>query len=118
TRMENRGGLGRVKHKLTRRFLGPERTLDLGLRFGPYGDKLNPFSKGLNLRRLKASVHGIDFCPLTPCLRKRLRTADKRINLAPEIFVNDVERLQEWRRQADRTQSGPHEREARSNSSS
>lgn len=95
TRMEDKGLLGQLQHKTTRRFLGPERMLDLGLRFGPYGDKFNPFSQGLNLRKLKASVHGIDFGPMRPCLIGRLRTNDKRIHLAPEIFVKDVERLQE-----------------------
>jgi anaerobic selenocysteine-containing dehydrogenase len=95
TRMEGKGVLGRVKHKATKRFLGPERMLDLGLRFGPYGDKLNPFSRGLNLGRLKSSVHGIDFGAMRPCLIGRLCTSDKRIHLAPEIFVKDIERLQE-----------------------
>jgi len=95
TRMADKGLLGRLKHKTTERFLGPERMLDLGLRFGPYGDKLNPFSQGLNLRKLKAAVHGIDFGPMRPCLIGRLRTSDKRIHLAPEIFVKDIERLQQ-----------------------
>src|SRR5687767_5203 len=44
TRMED-GGLGaRAKFGLMR-FLGPEGILDLALRFGPYGARLNPFSK-------------------------------------------------------------------------
>jgi anaerobic selenocysteine-containing dehydrogenase len=46
TRIEGKGVLGKIKQKLTSRFLGPERILDLGLRFGPYGDRFNPFSKG------------------------------------------------------------------------
>ncbi|HEX3084215.1 MAG TPA: molybdopterin oxidoreductase family protein [Pyrinomonadaceae bacterium] len=108
TRMEDKGLLGRLKHKTTARFLGPERMLDLGLRFGPYGDKLNPFSQGLNLRKLKAAVHGIDFGPMRPCLIGRLRTSDKRIHLAPEIFVKDIERLQErFGTHGSRVQSGP-----------
>ena len=95
TRMESRGKLGSLKHRTIKRFLGPERMLDLGLRFGPYGDKLNPFSHGLNLKKLKAAVHGIDFGPMHTCLAGRLRTADKRIHLAPEIFVKDLDRLRE-----------------------
>jgi anaerobic selenocysteine-containing dehydrogenase len=97
TRMEHDGVfgslLGRVKRQLVKQFFGPERILDLGLRFGPYGAKLNPFSKGLNLRKLKEAVHGIDLGPLTSCLPERLRTADKRIELAPEVLVKDVERV-------------------------
>jgi anaerobic selenocysteine-containing dehydrogenase len=79
TRMEHDGLFGRVKGKLVKRFFGPERILDLGLRFGPYGAKLNPFSKGLTLRKLKKAEHGIDLGPLSSCLPGRLRTADKHI---------------------------------------
>ena len=93
TRMEHEGVLGRVKRKLIKRFFGPERILDLGLRFGPYGARLNPFSKGLTLRKLKKAVHGIDLGPLGSCLPRRLRTADKRIELAPDVLVKDVERV-------------------------
>jgi len=84
---------GRVKRKLIKRFFGPERILDLGLRFGPYGVKLNPFSKGLTLRKLKQVPHGIDLGPLRSCLPGRLRTSDKRIELAPDVLVQDVERV-------------------------
>jgi anaerobic selenocysteine-containing dehydrogenase len=97
TRMEHDGGFGSafgsVKRKIGRRFVGPERILDLGLRFGPYGAKLNPFSKGLTLRKLKKAVHGIDLGPLVPCLPSRLRTSDKRIELAPQVLVKDIERV-------------------------
>lgn len=95
TRMAGKGVLGRAKHAFGKRFLGPERLLDLGLRFGPYGKKLNPFSNGLNLRKLKQSVHGIDLGPLRPCLPERLLTADKKIVLAPEVLVKDIQRLEE-----------------------
>ncbi len=93
TRMQHDGVVGRVKRKFTKQFLGPERVLDLGLRFGPYGAKVNPFSKGLTLRKLKKAVHGIDLGPLVSCLPGRLRTADKHIELAPEVLVKDVERV-------------------------
>ena len=93
TRMEHGGVLGRVKRKLLKQFFGPERILDLGLRFGPYGAKVNPFSSGLTLRKVKKAVHGIDLGPLASCLPQRLRNADKRIELAPEVLVKDVERV-------------------------
>jgi anaerobic selenocysteine-containing dehydrogenase len=92
TRMENQGVLGRAKRGILKRF-GPEGILDLGLRFGPYGAGVNPFSSGLTLRKVKAAVHGIDLGPLGSCLPRRLRTADKRVELAPEVLVNDVERV-------------------------
>jgi anaerobic selenocysteine-containing dehydrogenase len=93
TRMEHEGSFGSLKRNVIKRFFGPERILDLGLRFGPYGAKLNPFSKGLTLRKVKEAVHGIDLGPLSSCLPRRLRTADKRIELAPEVLVKDVERV-------------------------
>ena len=93
TRLENDGLRGRMKRKLMQRFVGPERMLDMGLRFGPHGSKLNPFSDGLTFRKLQNAVHGIDLGPLTPCLPGRLRTLDKRIALAPEVFVKDIERV-------------------------
>ncbi len=68
TRMEHEGLVGRLKRPVIRKLFGPERILDLGLRFGPYGAKLNPFSQGLTLRKLKKAVHGIDLGPLRSCL--------------------------------------------------
>jgi anaerobic selenocysteine-containing dehydrogenase len=93
TRMKHDGIVGSLKRKLGKQFFTPERILDLGLRFGPYGARLNPFSKGLTLRKLRKAVHGIDLGPMTPCLPGRLQTADKQIDLAPVVFVKDVERV-------------------------
>ena len=93
TRMGDQGFVSRAKHALMKRFLGPERMIDLGIRFGRYGARLNPFSKGLTLRKVRNAAHGIDLGPLTPCLRERLLTTDKRIELAPEVLVKDVERV-------------------------
>jgi anaerobic selenocysteine-containing dehydrogenase len=89
TRME----ANRVKGQLMKRLLGPERMLDLALRFGPYGARFNPFSKGLTLKKVRNAPHGIDLGPLKPCLPGRLQTADKCIELAPEAIVKDVERV-------------------------
>ena len=93
TRMQGDSLLGRVTRQFTRPFVGPEILLDLALRFGPYGSKLNLFGKGLTLRKLKKAVHGIDLGPLTSCLPGRLRTADKQIDLAPQVLVNDIARV-------------------------
>jgi anaerobic selenocysteine-containing dehydrogenase len=93
SRMGGAGLFRRMKGKVRKKFLGPERILDLGLRFGPYGAKLNPFSKGLTLGKVKKAVHGIDLGPLRPCLPGRLRTADQQIELAPDLLVRDVERV-------------------------
>lgn len=97
TRMGTNGAFGSllrgVRNRFVKQFFGPERILDLGLRFGPYGAGLKPSLNGLTLRKLKQSPHGIDLGPLTPCLPGRLRTPDKCIELAPEVFVKDLERV-------------------------
>ncbi len=97
---------GSIRRAFERTFLSPDRMLDLGLRFGPYGSKLNPFSKGLTLRKLKKAVHGIDLGPLKPCLPERLRTDNKRLDLAPKIFVNDIGRATTALREAKPTSNG------------
>ena len=96
-RMSANGAFGSllrgVRNRFVKQFFGPERILDLGLRFGPYGAGLKPSTKGLTLRKLKQAPHGIDLGPLTSCLPGRLRTADKCIELAPEVLVKDLERV-------------------------
>ncbi|HSK62863.1 MAG TPA: molybdopterin-dependent oxidoreductase [Pyrinomonadaceae bacterium] len=92
-RMEQNGSRRSIKSRFIRRFFNPERILDLALRFGPYGARLHPFSKGLTLRKVRNAVHGIDLGPLKPCLPRRLHTADKQIELAPEPLVKDIERV-------------------------
>jgi anaerobic selenocysteine-containing dehydrogenase len=62
----------------------PEEKLDLGLQFGPYN---------LSLEKLIENPHGIDLGELKSCLPNRLIHENKRINLAPEILVKDMERV-------------------------
>jgi anaerobic selenocysteine-containing dehydrogenase len=94
--LDRRLGRGPAKTRLKRWLsgvLGPRRTLDLGLRFGPYGTGLRPFGRGLSLSKLERAPHGLDLGPLEPCLPGRLKTPERRIDLAPAVYVNDVERL-------------------------
>ncbi len=95
-----RGGdsvAGRVTRKIMGR-LGPRGVVGQLLRFGPYGSGLNPFRRGVSLKRLDREVSGVDLGPLLPCLPGRLYTAQKRINIAPKAFVEDLPRLQAWMR--------------------
>ena len=85
---------------------GPKRLLDIGLRTGPYGSKLNPFGRGLTLEKLRNSKGGVDLGPLEPCLPKRLFTEDKRVVLAPQVIVQDVERLARAVEDGDLTPDG------------
>lgn len=91
------GGAGkRLRDGATRwlaKRLGPAGMIDLLLRRGPHGAGFSPFGKGLNLRRLRAAPHGVDLGPLEPCLPGRLFTRDRRLALAPEPLLRDVERL-------------------------
>nr|XP_061799106.1 formate dehydrogenase H-like [Nerophis lumbriciformis] len=68
-----------------RRQLGPAGMLDHLLRRGPYK---------LKLEDLQAAPHGLDFGPLESCLPGRLFTANKKIELAPDVVLGDLERLE------------------------
>ena len=72
---------------------GPERILDFMLRTGPYGDGFGADPDGLTLALLEAHPHGIDFGPLQPRIPEALRTPTGRIELAPQICLDDVARL-------------------------
>jgi anaerobic selenocysteine-containing dehydrogenase len=96
TRLLSKSPISRAKAWLRRAFLrrlGPRGLLDLGLRFGPYGSGWKVWKRGLTMRALERSAHGIDLGPLEPCLPDRLRTPWKRIQLVPERLRADVERL-------------------------
>jgi anaerobic selenocysteine-containing dehydrogenase len=70
---------------------GPERVLDLMLRTGPYGDGFGADPDGLSLSKLEANPHGIDLGPLQPRLPDVLRTTTGKVELAPQMIVDDVE---------------------------
>jgi anaerobic selenocysteine-containing dehydrogenase len=92
--------------------LGLDAGLDLMMRFGPYGSHarlvqrkssatqrvmsvLRPDREGLSLKKLAEHPHGIDLGPLRRVLPQALATKDKKIQLAPEIYLNDVKRAKE-----------------------
>jgi anaerobic selenocysteine-containing dehydrogenase len=71
--------------------LGPEAVLEVALRTGPHG--LRRGRAGLSLARLRAAPHGIDLGPLESRLPKRLATKDKKVHLAPALYLADATRL-------------------------
>jgi anaerobic selenocysteine-containing dehydrogenase len=75
---------------------GPERILDLLLRSGPYGDGFGTpgHEHGLSLDVLLRHPHGIDLGPLEPRLPEVLRTPSGLVELAPEVLLADVDRLE------------------------
>ncbi len=72
---------------------GPQRSLDLMLRTGPYGDRFGANPEGLSLAKLRDHPHGIDLGALKPQLPGALRTPSGRIELAPELILADLGRL-------------------------
>ncbi len=74
----------------------PEHIVDIALRTGPYGSRFVPGRPGLSLSQLKATPHGIDLGPLTPCLADRIQTRDGKIDLMPQILLDDVQRVKTW----------------------
>ncbi|MCE9577733.1 MAG: molybdopterin oxidoreductase family protein [Deltaproteobacteria bacterium] len=71
--------------------LGPEGVLEVGLRSGPWG--LRRGAASLSMAKLRAAPHGIDLGPLEPRFPARLGTRDKRIKLAPQLYLEDLPRL-------------------------
>lgn len=65
----------------------PEMMLDGGLKQGAYG------KDGMSLEKLRATPHGLDLGPLQPCLEQRLQTEDGRIHIAPQLYLDDLQRL-------------------------
>jgi len=45
------------------------------------------------MRALRKQPEGVDLGPLRPTMPERLQTSDKRIDLAPELVVGDLERV-------------------------
>ena len=73
----------------------PERAIELAFAAGPYGVlRKGPF-RALTVGKVKKAAHGIDLGPLEPRLPGALATPGKRVRLAPELLVEEAERLGE-----------------------
>jgi anaerobic selenocysteine-containing dehydrogenase len=71
---------------------GPERLLDLSLRAGPYGDGFGTRPGGLTLDKVKAAPSGLDLGALTPRIPEMLRTPSGKVELAPQMLLDDLKR--------------------------
>jgi anaerobic selenocysteine-containing dehydrogenase len=78
----------------TKELRGPDRLLEAALRSGPYGDGFGRNPEGLTLAKVKAHAQlgGIDLGPLQARLPEMLRTVDGRIQLAPQLLLDDLVR--------------------------
>jgi len=65
----------------------PEMVLDMELKAGPYG------SDGMCLQKLIDNQHALDLGALKPGLTQRLLTSDGKINLLPQLYLDDLPRL-------------------------
>ena len=74
---------------------GTARNLDFALQTGPYGAAFGANPGGLSLDVLLANPHGVDLGALEPKMPEMLRTPSGRIELSPEVFINDLKRLKE-----------------------
>lgn len=72
--------------------MAPEQMIDMGLRFGPYGDRSE---HKLSLAALREHPHGLDLGPLQPNLAARLKTPSKAVQAAPELLLADLARFAE-----------------------
>ncbi|MEZ4264930.1 MAG: molybdopterin-dependent oxidoreductase [Myxococcota bacterium] len=76
------------------RGVGPRRLLDMLIRGGRAGGLLNLRGPRLTLDKLIRTPGGVDLGPLEPCLADRIATPDRKIRLAPSVFLADVPRLE------------------------
>jgi len=83
-------GLAARAERWIRGRLGPETIVDLGLRLS---------GRKLSVAKLKQSPSGVDLGPLEPTLPKRLPNG--RIDVAPELLVADLKRLDALEATAD-----------------
>lgn len=72
---------------------GPDRMLDFMLRTGPFGDGFGVDPDGVSLDDLLERPHGRDFGALEPRLPEILRTPSGKVEIAPDVFVDDLDRL-------------------------
>jgi anaerobic selenocysteine-containing dehydrogenase len=90
-RSQGKARLLRPLRAVVDRLLTPRRLIDFGLRSGPYGMRSR---HRLSVSKLEDNPHGIDLGPLEPSLPGRLMTPGKRIQLAPELLVRDLARVE------------------------
>lgn len=70
--------------------LPPAQMIDLALRKGPRGEAS---SWRLSLQVLDEHPHGLDLGPLQPNLATRLRTPAQAVEAAPQVLLDDLQRL-------------------------
>ncbi|MDO9320294.1 MAG: molybdopterin oxidoreductase family protein [Pseudomonas sp.] len=70
--------------------MAPEQMIDMGLRFGPYGDNT---AHKLSLAALREHPHGLDLGGLKANLLGRIKTPSKAVQAAPQLLMDDLQRF-------------------------
>ncbi|MEE4251705.1 MAG: molybdopterin-dependent oxidoreductase, partial [Alcanivoracaceae bacterium] len=142
TRLNSRDRWSAIKAKALHRVLsrlGDTGMIDLGLRLGPYGDwrgRINSLRgllarlpllgkdntapqdrEGLTLEKVIAEPHGIDLGALQPSLPDRLFTRGQTIHLVPQVYIHELEALQQVEPEDDGRMRLIGRRHVRSNNS-
>jgi len=73
----------------------PRRLVNWGLMLGPYGCLSHPkrWFKGISLKRVIDSEHGISMGPLKPRVPEGLVTNDRMIHLTPEVYTEALRKM-------------------------
>ena len=91
--LEKAQGRSTFKSRMVYKLLGwlePKGLLNLMLKYKVMGG-----GKKLSLKQLKANPEGIDLGELTPCMPQRLFHKDKLLQLTPDVFVNELDRVRQ-----------------------
>ena len=83
--------------RLFDRLSTPRRVVNLGLMLGEYGMLSSPrrWFTGLSLKKVINSRHGVDLGPLRSRVPKGLNTIDKKIQIAPDVFLKRLAEVSE-----------------------
>ena len=81
-----------LKGKAYRPLPAPDKIVEAGIEADMYSADHNS-DIALTMDKLKASPHGIDLGPLEPGIPERISTESGCINAAPELYINDIQRL-------------------------
>ena len=71
-----------------------DQVVDAMIRTGAYGDWFGAVPDGLSLAKLEANPHGVDLGPLQPRIPGVLKTPSGKIELAPPLLIDDLDRLE------------------------
>ncbi len=68
---------------------------------GAMNEQYQDLPKGLSLSKLAEHPHGLDLGPLRPILLQRLYTRNRRIQLAPRLYLQDLTRVRKLLKKTD-----------------